>query len=227
MSSTNKDKQNTKYYWEEDFEKNFKIKPDNNEKKFRLIIGQAPYKQLVGHIPLRVDVASKGFYSFAGIKQVAFLVNKWIKMQDSFEMIFNMLAGDRSRALRILTYLIEQGINASEFGEYLSKNYNLMMVNSKDHQGESQISSINKLINEMKIEREMKVNIMIVGKNSIIKKIEGCNCCEVMHPSSKNLNFGRYSQYYDTWYKFDNSAMNAKFGLPKPSWDDFHVLKEY
>ena len=76
------------YDWENKFEEIFELK-DSDTSELKVIIGQQPYKIKLNDVKFEV---SHFIYPYNKLgNSVAFLVTNWIKIQDSLEMIFNLL----------------------------------------------------------------------------------------------------------------------------------------
>lgn len=220
--------------WINEFDKKFHIESNGEDEQFKLIIGISPYKQKVGNICLRVD-AKTNYKEYSGFRQIAFLVNRWIKIQDSIEMIFNLLAGDCVRALQILSYLREHQISAVKFAEYLLERHGLMLVNrigveyeEKGISEQDQKKSIEDVISQ-KMQEGKHVSVLLVGGNNMSFKIDGFNgfkCGKVLHPSGANLSkSGMALKYYKTWYEFATDSISGKSNSKTIDWNVFHVLK--
>ena len=83
------------YLWVNNFENEFcGLLKDGNTKELKIIIGQEPYKQGLKGKDFKVNT-SKYPYCRIG-NNVAFFVRDWIKIQDSLEMIFNLIFNVRS-----------------------------------------------------------------------------------------------------------------------------------
>lgn len=200
---------NFNYPWKSGFESEFNIQPNTNN-QLLIIEGQQPYKQtLNSNNSLCVTIPqplNNSFYS--GFDHIAFLVSDWIKIQDSLEMIFNLLTGDSERSLMVLSYLRKNRIPATEFAFYLEHIHKLVLINRKNIQGNLISPHTIKEIKNAK--RTKPVHFLGVGDRGY-KRIKSNSSAfgEAIHPSGVNLN-NHPADYYDTWYKLDNSKIENK-----------------
>lgn len=110
------------------FEEEFKnLLKNKSQNELKIIIGQEPYKQSLNNIEFKVTNESCPYDKLG--KEVAFLVKDWIKIQDSLEMIFNLLFNGSINSLKVLAYLRENSIKAHEFADYLYRKYRIILTN--------------------------------------------------------------------------------------------------
>lgn len=195
--------------WVRKFEERFSIrKPESTI--FKIIIGEKPYLQSLNNVSFAVKYAD-GLYSNIG--QVAFLVNRWIKIQDSLEMIFNLLYTP-DQSISVLTYLRENGITAKQFAEYLMKQQNLVLVNRYSKQGKDNKTAILKIVKDIK-KANKKIICLFVGQKSVNsfsqKDLSGLEYGVAIHPSGINLNNkSTNSRYFQVWYKLNDKQLYKK-----------------
>ena len=132
------------------------------------------------------------YYNF---NKIAFLVDKWMPITSSLECVFNLLFGNSKTALYALYYLRYNDISAMEFGLYLLRNFNILLVNIYD---------INNRNNEIKILNMLNnltnIQIIFAGKKSqnLLPKIkQNIEHLCVIHPSGFNI---AQQEYYDFWF---------------------------
>lgn len=76
----------------ESFVKRFSL-VDSVSETVKTIVGQQPYKQRLGEMPLAVDGTESAVEIYRRTGNIPFLVANWIKVPDSLEMLFNLLFG--------------------------------------------------------------------------------------------------------------------------------------
>ena len=187
--------------WVYNFEKEFEINILEKEVPYIVIEGIEPYKQSLNSKLFKVN--SRGLYSY-GISEIAFLVNCWAKIQDSLEMIFNLLCQSSIRSLKILSYLREKKIPSYQFAQYLYAQRKVVLINRYDSNGNSQFKGIKNMIDNLAY-----CHYLIVGDlaHKSIARSSVISLAKVIHPSGVNLN--KNSQdYFDIWYKFDDNKCN-------------------
>ncbi|MCO1604613.1 hypothetical protein [Desulfosporosinus nitroreducens] len=200
--------------WVNEFEKKFNIKVNYADNVVRIIIGEAPYKQKLNGIDFKVFSKKNPFRDF---RYIAFLVKDWIKVQDSLEMIFNMLFNSHSKGLEAISYLRKHKVSAEEFGIYLYKRHSILLVNryldSKTVTNKFVgINDRNKYILDFISnirKRGHDVYVLFVGKESKKKlDLKGVESGEAVHPSGSNLNKPKLVQkYYGVWYRFNDKDL--------------------
>lgn len=188
------------YPWKSEFEGEFKslLKPKDNS-KLRIIIGEKPYKQKLNNIGFKV-VSNNSPYNQLG-NYVGFFVSDWIKVQDSLEMIFNLLFNGNKNSIRVLSFLRNNNIKADEFADYINKNYSIILTNITNKNKYDNYSNINKFIKS----QGKQVCYCLVGKNAQykFKNVALMNKVEFIHPSGVNLNT-QNGVYYSDWYTLKN-----------------------
>ncbi|HHQ4609281.1 TPA: hypothetical protein ACSP2B_001471 [Aeromonas veronii] len=211
------------FCWVADFETEFKIKRKNRN-EFFIIEGQKPYKQSLGGNVFMVNVPSHSLinsrYITYAYKEVAFLVDDWVKIQDSLEMIFNLICGSSNKSICILAYLRTNNISAWEFSIYLECAHNLMFINRKDALGKSLMVNTVQLLQSLK--SAYKVHFLMVGSRGFIRVMRNVNVLgECMHPSGVNLNKNA-ALYHNIWYRQVNASVVNHLG--HINLHDFSVL---
>ncbi|QGM30156.1 hypothetical protein GI482_07100 [Bacillus sp. N3536] len=193
------------------------IEPNNTTLK--IIIGQSPYKQKLGSIPLKVSVNRTVNPVYNNFSEVAFLVNDWIKVQDSLEMIFNLFCRPNI-SLKMISYLKSNNISPIQFADFLFERYKIVLVNHFDSNENSQQSIILNLINRYP---SCDVYVLFVGEKTSFQLPQSRNIMKAraLHPSGKVLNTNT-SGYYDTWYNLNNSAL--KNISPNFTLDIFRII---
>ncbi len=205
--------------WVSNFEEKFKIQ-SINDNSFKIIIGEAPYKQRLGKTPLKQYCISNFYNNFY---YVSFVVNQWIKITDSLEAIFNLLFQDSVLSIRAIVYLKANNISAKDFALYLLEKHKILLINRYLDSKKK-----NKKFNGMKDRKQYLLNllnlltsnntnnivikILFVGKESLKDLNLNFNNVffgEVIHPSSNNI--GK-SGYFEIWYNFDDNYINNKKG---------------
>jgi hypothetical protein len=201
---------NTTVDWVIDFEKEFQIGSLTNN-NFKVIIGQNRYKQKLGTTEFAVSFSDTLHPFYQGFSEVAFLVTDWIKIQDSLEMVFNLLTGSSKKALQVLSYLRCNDISAIEFANYLVEKRNLVLINRKNGPNELNLDEhICKLTQSINTEHG-SVEILYVGEKSIVPSLNDAKglikkISRVIHPSGVTLNT-LSEEYYAVWYQQDNKAL--------------------
>lgn len=213
------------------------IKPtEDQKKKCKIILGQSAYKQKLGDTELKVLPKHQTIH-YKNFSEIAFLVSDWIKVQDSLEMIFNLLVGP-SHSLSVLSYLKTHNISPECFAEYLAQEHSIYLFNSKDQVSHvtqfirvTDIKSSQKVFRKKSCKKKMNKKNMLRKKASIKKNIPKYVSYHVLyvgdqtplpllshipyergqaiHCSGVNLN--KYSnKYYNTWYLFKDSELKGK-----------------
>jgi hypothetical protein len=197
--------------WIKNFEKTFCIKTLENSSPYLIIEGEQPYLQKLGDKSFAVKVNKEEIKCdiYNSFDTIAFLVNDWIKIQDSLEMIFNLLTGGSNKSLKMLSYLREHTISTFEFACYLYEKRKILLINrfafpNKNKKRESNLSVIKKTISDLP--GSNNVFMLIVGNRNFksLKKIARLG--KVIHPSGIVLNT-KPNDYYETWYKFNNNRL--------------------
>lgn len=212
MSETNKKKGNYEFEWIKNFEEKNNIGKTKNV-DYKIIIGEKPYLQGLNNKHFAVEVTKDSLYKKYEFNNIAFLVNDWIKVQDSLEMIFNLIFADSTRSLRAISYLRENHIDAEEFGIYLFENHKIILINrEKILVSNKTIYPYENLIKEL--EKKSKVQVLFVGGDLPKKKYtDKTKIGSVIHPSGVNLNFeDRREKYYSVWYEHNNEKVTTLDG---------------
>lgn len=210
------------YSWEKEFEIEFgdlfkqNNKEDNNKEDLKIIIGQSPYKQKINGKEFKVS-SCKNPYCELG-ETVAFFVTDWIKIQDSLEMIFNLLFNGSINSLKVLSYLRENKIPADEFADYLYINHNLVLTNITINNKDCNIKRIESFIKD---NNNKNIYLLLVGKKAtkilngqVDKYIK--DFVEFIHPSGQNLNKPKCQQiYFNNWYSFKINNNSKNFIIKK------------
>ncbi|MFT4413901.1 hypothetical protein ACLM5H_08585 [Fredinandcohnia humi] len=202
--------------WIDDFIEMFDVKKDN-KKILKVVIGQQPYMQKLGGVNFSVSY-NKNVYKDIG--NIAFFVSKWIKVQDSLEMVFNLLFG-RENSIKVIVFLKEHNVSPQEFAEYLYEEHRVFLVNrfglklSKNDKNRPQ--NLEKIISKIKSELIAKkvtsASVLFIGDETSkrIQSIEKCEWGLVVHPSGVNLNNSKQNRkYYQIWYEADENAVEKK-----------------
>ncbi len=224
--------------WVDDFETKFNIS-SHNDNNFKIIIGERPYKQKLNNDPLfvKVDNVLEGLYfcntnveSSWDFGQVAFLVNNWAKIQDSIEMIFNILTGSSVKSLNILSYLREKStlITPQKFAKYLFQNHNIILINKYNLSNSNYKLSKKDLfsfIANYGFSENIIFNFLFIGDNQFNQGLpEDCKNGYVLHSSGYNLNTQNV-KYFNTWYQLDDNYIYTKYNhQTKPRFRIFKVL---
>lgn len=204
------------YEWVKCFEQSFKsYLKEKNQTYLNIIVGKSPYEQGLNNIDFKVTNLNYP-YSKLG-KYVAFFVNDWIKIQDSLEMICNLIFNGSVNSLKALYYLREKNIKSNQFANYLFYNYGIILTNISNQaccKTYDNADNIRNIINDL----NRKTNLLIAGddaeygynriiknyiNNSINKHIYRC-----IHPSGVNLN-NCSSDYYKNWYTLIDRNNNS------------------
>ena len=214
--------------WIEGFENEFSIERTEESQPFLIIEGECKYLQRVGETNLALDVedGARIFDQYncnvyEGFDVVSFLVKDWIKIQDSLEMLFNLISGDIKKSLRLLSYLRDQNISAHEFAVYLYGRHRIVLINrfthpKNDENRKSQLSKIKMMIKKINAD----CHILVVGDRQYGELENEEHVVElgrVLHSSGVVLNT-KSGDYYKTWYQFDDSACRYRtdgFSLSK------------
>jgi len=207
--------------WVEPFENEFSIAETITTAPYLIIEGECRYLQKLGNTDFALTINSniKQFFNqkncivYDDFDVVSFLVTDWIKIQDSLEMIFNLMTGGSVRTLKILSYLREKHILAHEFALYLYQQHKIIFINRftypiGNENRSSQLTVIKKLITSL----NSPCHLLIVGDREYIALSSLNNCIEtakVLHPSGVVLNI-HSQKYFDTWYSLNNSACTYK-----------------
>jgi hypothetical protein len=202
--------------WIQKFESTFNISQSVYTGNYLIIEGEKPYIQTLGKrnqsLAFNLKQREKNYLNkklslnvYANFDNIAFLVRGWIKIQDSLEMIFNLLTGSSSRSLEVLSYLRKNRIPTCCFAAYLFNKHKLILVNRS-----SGYPAINSLISSL----PSNVNVLMIGKRKFgdyqnNSKVQHLGF--VLHPSGRNLNSNSNSQqYYDTWYELNAQNVTSK-----------------
>lgn len=201
------------YTWIESFEKEFEsYLKEKTKEQLNIILGQEPYKLSLNGTPFKVENTKYPYRKLGGY--VAFLVTDWIKIQDSLEMICNLLFNGSVNSLKVLAYLRENKIKANEFSDYLFCNYGIILTNITNSTYGDNVSNIKDII----LGLDRSTNLLSVGSESIEKYNEiksdiirnGINIdiYKCIHPSGNNLINGRDKTYYKNWYNLISNNKN-------------------
>ena len=143
-------------------------------------------------------------------------------------MVFNILSGDSSRSLKILSYLRTHSniITAQKFAKYLYQRHNLILINHykyNSNSGDNNISTkmdIIAFINSL-IPPNYNYKFLFIGNNKFVNSSENGY---ILHSSGSNLN--RYNvDYHKTFYQLDDRLIRRSSKiLAKPSFADFKLL---
>lgn len=191
---------------------------EDQKKKCKIILGQSAYKQRLGNKELKVLPKHRNS-SYKKFSEIAFLVNDWIKVQDSLEMIFNLLVGPE-HSLCVLSYLKTNNISPECFAEYLVQEHSIYLLNS-----ENQILQVDQFIRDTDINKKprrkmsrkkntpkfISYHVLYVGKQKQLTFPDHIpyEQGQAIHCSGVNLN--NYSaKYNDTWYLFKDSELEEK-----------------
>lgn len=193
------------------------IEPNTTDLKF--IIGQSPYKQKLGSKPLKVSVNATTNPVYNNFSEVAFLVNDWVKVQDSLEMIFNLLCTP-NKSLEMISYLKSNNISPIEFTNFLFERFKIVLVNHFDSNNNSQQNIISNLIKRYS---SCNIYVLFVGKKASFQLPQNISieAARALHSSGNVLNTNS-SGYYETWYKLNNSALKDR--SPNFTLDVFRII---
>lgn len=215
------------FAWVKEFEDQFDIS-NNNENTIKIIIGQSPYKQKLNKIQFKVSSTKAPFKYF---RYIAFLVTDWIKVQDSLEMIFNLLFASSFKGLEAISYLRSHRISAEDFGLYLYRQHRILLVNrfldSKmiNSKFTGFYDRAQYIRNFTKRNSNLGIQILYVGKEAGKDlRLQNVESAVAVHPSGSNLNKDDvHGKYYKVWYEFNKEALEnstANFNL-----SCFHIVK--
>ncbi|MCC3859404.1 hypothetical protein IB289_23950 [Vibrio parahaemolyticus] len=208
------------YSWVSEFESTFSISPLEEHAPYAFIEGECRYLQSLGSIELVVKVPHSECGLYSEFSEVAFLVNQWVKIQDSLEMLFNLLTGNSTKSLEMLSYLRKNQIPSYEFALYLSDCRKVVLVN-RFTGSKSDRSTRNSQLNKIKaliLRLNSPCHYLIVGdraKTAIENLRSVLQLGVVYHTSGVVLN-NYSSEYHNTWYLLDDEACkytSANFSL--------------
>ena len=191
------------YDWENKFEEIFELK-DSDTSELKVIIGQQPYKIKLNDVKFEV---SHFIYPYNKLgNSVAFLVTNWIKIQDSLEMIFNLLFKNNINGLKVLCFLRENNVDAQQFAQYLYRKYSIILTNSKLSNDIDNMKNIKELVEEINkptyfllVGNLARKDYMRVMKDEPIQGV-----AYFIHPSGMVLNNRCNSnKYYKNWYSLE------------------------
>src|ERR1017187_2354858 len=169
----------------DEFEKIFPLSESMNI-DLKVIIGEQPYKQSLNNIPFAVDGTTSNISIYQKTKNISFLVSDWIKVQDSLEMIFNLMFGQQ-RSLCALAYLRCNEITPIQFAEFLWSKAKILLLNR--HVDVIDYAPDIKAFIEQHAS-ESKAHILFVGKKSE-SNFPSLSCSNAtaiaIHPSGTNL----------------------------------------
>lgn len=184
----------------------------------KILIGEQPYKQSLNSIEFAVDGKCSSVEIYKETENVAFLVSEWIKVQDSLEMIFNLMFGTEN-SLEALACLKKSKITPLKFSEFLWNQAKFILLNRHVKEKDKQKTIAKFIKNQSK---SIPVNILFVGneaESNFPPLPDNCLSACAIHPSGTNLNFsGRRIRYYDNWYTFQGKELTKKsenFSLTK------------
>lgn len=183
------------------------IEPNNSELK--IIIGVCPYKQTLGSKPLKVSVnptTNSIYHNFNN--EIAFLVDDWIKVQDSLEMIFNLFCRP-NKSLELISYLKSSNISPVNFANFLFTYYKIILVNHLNSNNISQRNSILNLIQSHSSNN--KVHVLFIGEKAYFSLPQNTNIeyAKALHCSGVNLN-NNPVLYHDIWYNLNSQALTHR-----------------
>ena len=213
--------------WVKPFEKEFKVTAHSNN-TFLIIEGKTPYKQSLNNnrfmVSVPINMQNYPFSHYIYYTDVAFLVTQWIKVQDSLEMIFNLLCGTSNKSLEVLSYVRSKRISAWEFALYLEHAHKIILINRVSANGVDNSRVTGALINRLMSHYTVKLLMVGTRKLPVINSVtvfpnEYGQC---IHPSGVNLNRPN-NTYYEIWYQMNNQFVVGKsrnFNI-----NDFSVLK--
>ncbi|MBQ4665335.1 hypothetical protein [Aeromonas hydrophila] len=207
-------------HWITLFEEEFSIIRDEKIKPYLIIEGECRYLQALGGIRFALSAKKyKSFFNRNGctvydnFDVVSFLVTNWIKIQDSLEMLFNLLTGDPVKSLKMLSYLREKSIPTEEFSLYLYQSHKIILINRfnyppKHKKRKSQRLHIISMIKSL----NSQCHYLIVGDRPHLSISSIGNVIEIgkiIHPSGVVLNNYR-KEYFRTWYQLNDNACKYK-----------------
>ena len=201
--------------WVKDFEEKFMIPNHNKDCPYLIIEGEQPYLQKINNnnIAVVIDDHIKKFFKKAkcefynNFDVVAFLVNDWIKIQDSLEMIFNLLTGNRYKSLQMLSYLRTKQIPAYQFACYLYSKHKIILINRYSFSNGKRTSQL-ELIKTL-IKKLSNVHILIVGDRACKSLSKIATIGRVVHSSGLVLN-KMPEDYYNTWYLLNDNCVRDR-----------------
>jgi len=190
----------------ESFWQNFQLKA-SCKNSIKIIIGQEPYKQSLNNITFNVVPIKSRVAIYNDLNNIAFLVSEWIKIQDSLEMIFNLLFGS-SLSIEAISYLKKHSITPQDFAESLYYNANILLLNRMVRGQDKQQLIINFIEGQT-----IQVHTLFVGKKSLqgFRKSTNLNknSALAIHPSGVNLNnHNQKIRYADNWYTCIGDQLN-------------------
>jgi hypothetical protein len=206
--------------WIDSFEKIFSIIETDRNSPYLIIEGECRYVQKLNGVGFAVLVGqNQQFFNqqncnvYDNFDVISFIVNSWIKIQDSLEMIFNLLTGCSVKSLQMLSYLRQHNIPVNEFVLYLYQHHKIILINrftypSNNTNRKSQLTAIKKMIQNL----NSNCHFLIVGdrEHTAISKINNVIAIgKVVHPSGVVLN-NFDVDYFRTWYQLDDNACKYK-----------------
>ncbi|ATB42826.1 hypothetical protein CYFUS_008305 [Cystobacter fuscus] len=190
--------------------------------RVKIIIGQEPYRQSFGNRRLAVDSRSSTHSFYRELGCVGFLVGDWIKIQDSLEMLFNLLFRHEC-ALSALDFLRSNRIDPVSFADSLWDRAGVALFN-RTVDGEDKGVDI-WCFARGQAEVSQEVLMLFAGEKAAHQFPGVCSNCKsavAIHPSGVNLNNDPV-KYSNTWYRCDENALrvvNGGFRL-----DEFRILR--
>lgn len=187
------------------------LKLNKNENELKIILGQEPYKQKFGKTSLKVDSNLSPYKELN--KTIAFFTTKWIKIQDSLEMIFNLLFNGSVNGTKALAYLRENKIDVKEFADYLYKDFNIILINEKNNR--NNIKNFIKKWNKdtylllVGCQSQDFYKVLNNSKRKVEKEVAGKikGVINFIHPSGYNLNNKNSSnKLYKNWYELKSNV---------------------
>ena len=207
-------------------EEKVELKINKNKTELKIILGQEPYKQKFREISLKVDSNLSPYKELN--ETIAFFTTEWIKIQDSLEMIFNLLFNGSVNGTKALAYLRENKIDVKEFADYLYKDFNIILINEKSNRDNIKefIKSKDKDTYLLLVGCESQDFYKVISKSKrkfekeIAGKIKGV--INFIHPSGYNLNNKDSSnKLYKNWYE-----LKSNVDLENQYIDKFKLLNE-
>jgi hypothetical protein len=193
---------------------------DNLSQDIKVIIGEQPYKQCLNGIRFAVDGSLSTIPIYQKTKNISFLVSNWIKVQDSLEMIFNLLFGHK-RSLYALADLRKLQISPIKFAEFLWSEAKLILLN-RNIEGIDYGDEIRDFINHET--QHSTAHILFVGEKAA-KNFPTLSCknktAMAIHPSGNNLNKKKSQRtttisrhrYYNDWIDCNGETLVDSTGL--------------
>lgn len=185
------------------FRSQFPLAPDVQE-QWRITVGERPYMQKVGDIELAVSSHSSSVEVYRQIGYIPFLVSEWIKVQDSMEMLLNVLFG-YERSLYALAVLRSEHISPVDFADFLWFEGNVALFNVYGHDGATNKSVIGEHMQAAARYSPGYVHVLLVGKTAaraFPKRAADITYVEAIHPSGVNLlNSNLRERYYSDWIR--------------------------